>query len=415
MQKLSAESCVNPHGFANFVYEFCTINSVYHESVHKTIKCVHKDNRNMAIIKILYDRRNVASPIKPGTVEIEVYEDGKRKRFSTGVRVTTRQWRSGRVVNHPQEDELNAKIGDLYKKYQEAARQPGFELSSLSAKDNSHQTGFVDWLENEIGKRVDLRPNTIKDHKAMLNTIRDWGGFKTFGDLSRANVLEFDNYLRGRLRTQGSIHARHKALKVYIGRAIIQGLLVRSPYEGMKISKGQSQSVMYLTEEQRSAIEALELDGTIAFVRDMFLFACYTGLAFADMQKVSREDITEENGEMWLIDKRTKTGSRYRLMLLPEAQAILERYDYNLNRITNQKANVYLKGIAVAAGIKENLTMHMGRHTFATWALSKGVPIEVVSKMLAHADIATTQIYAKVLQKEVDKGFELLKGINQKD
>ncbi len=128
----------------------------------------------------------------------------------------------------------------------------------------------------------------------------------------------------------------------------------------------------------------------------MFLLACFTGLAFVDMQKVSRNDIYEENGMQWLIDKRSKTGSRYKLMLLPEAKEILERYDYNMNRITNQKANVFLKAIASDAGIEENLTMHMGRHTFATWALSKGVPIEVVSKMLAHADITTTQIYAKL-------------------
>ena len=96
-------------------------------------------------------------------------------------------------------------------------------------------------------------------------------------------------------------------------------------------------------------------------------------------------------------------------MLLPKAQEILERYDYDLDRFTNQKCNQYLKAIQVMANIRTHLTMHVGRHTFATWALKKGVPIEVVSKMLAHTDIQTTQIYAKVLQEEVTKGFELLK------
>ncbi|MCF0209212.1 MAG: tyrosine-type recombinase/integrase [Bacteroidaceae bacterium] len=89
--------------------------------------------------------------------------------------------------------------------------------------------------------------------------------------------------------------------------------------------------------------------------------------------------------------------------------AILEKYNYNFKILSAQKINMHLKTVAAKAGVDINLTFHVGRHTFATWALSVGVPIEQVSKMLAHADITTTQIYAKVLQKDVDRGFDILR------
>lgn len=96
-------------------------------------------------------------------------------------------------------------------------------------------------------------------------------------------------------------------------------------------------------------------------------------------------------------------------MLLPKAAEILKKYDYNLNLMSNQKCNDQLKLIAHMAKIHINLTMHVGRHTFATWALTKGVDIATVSKMLAHSSVAMTEKYAQVLQTSVIKGYSILK------
>lgn len=359
-------------------------------------------------VKLIFDRKNKASATTPGTIEIEVYQDGKRKRYSTGIRVKKGQWKDGRVRNHPSAIELNAKLEKCYNDYLKLANSPGFNIESLTNKPTKQSTPFLDWMKSEIDGRKDLRPNTIKQHKSTLHLLQKWNKINSFNDLNTKNIVILDEYLKSGLKKQSSVHGHHKTLKVYINRAIIQGLLDASPYDGIKIPRGKTETIKYILEEQRNIIENLELSGTMELVRDMFLFACYTGLAYADMTRVTREDIITENGRMFLVDKRQKSGTPYKLMLLPEAKAILEKYDWNLDRISNQKANVYLKAIGTIANIKVPLTMHMGRHTFATWALSKGVPIEVVSKMLAHSDIATTQIYAKVLQKEVDRGFELL-------
>lgn len=113
---------------------------------------------------------------------------------------------------------------------------------------------------------------------------------------------------------------------------------------------------------------------------------------------------------MVIDGSRLKTSVRYKLKILPKAMEILSKYDFDLDRMSNQKCNIYLKAIQTIAGIKTKLTMHVGRHSFATWALKMGVPLAVVSKMLAHTDITTTMIYAKVLQTEVAAGFDKLKG-----
>ena len=109
-----------------------------------------------------------------------------------------------------------------------------------------------------------------------------------------------------------------------------------------------------------------------------------------------------------IADRRLKTNEDYFIVLLSPAVAILQKYDFNLPLISNQKYNDFLKVAACYAHIEKTLTTHCARHTFAVFALNSGVPIEVVSKMLGHTNIKTTQLYAKILNTEVEKGFDLL-------
>lgn len=358
-------------------------------------------------IYIIFDRRRKASKTTNGSVEICVYTKEKRKIFSTGVNVKKNEWKNGIVCGRLDATKLNAKIQNKYREIVELMESTGRVDSINNA--TLGQIDFCDWLDKEIAERNDLTDGTRKHHKTMAKNIRESGFFKTFKDITQPNIMLWDDKLRKKLTNPESVRNYHKSLKPYIKKAKLLHYIKEDPYEGIKIQRGKTTDIRYLTEDERTQIEGLELDGTIASVRDMFIFSCYTGLADADMRKITKNDIVVEDGKKFIIDKRKKTGSKYKLMLLPQALEILERYDYNLNILTNQKCNTYLKSIQAMTNIKTKLTMHVGRHTFATWALKKGVPIEVVSKMLAHADIQTTQIYAKVLQEEVTKGFELLK------
>lgn len=371
----------------------------------------------------VFDRRNRATKTTKGSLEIEIYYNNAQYRISTGVTLLATQWKNGRIVRCEDCGRLNTRIVEMMKRLndyvtkQEANDVPTLSINKLKAVAEGNEISgesrsLLKWLEERINAR-DIEESTRRQHKVMLKSLKESGLFRTFEDLTPVNIKKWDDILHSQLNCQSSVHGYHKRLKPYITDAIQLGLIQRSPYENIRIkrSNGHSESTKkFLKEHERAAVEALTLAGGEEVARDMFIFSCYTGLAYSDLVKITKADIIEENGKLIIEDKRQKTGSGYHIVLLPQAEKILRKYDFNLNLLSNQKANQYLKLIAQRCGIRINLTMHVGRHTFATWALQKGVRIEVVSKMLAHADISTTQIYAKLLQNEVDRGYDILAG-----
>lgn len=177
----------------------------------------------------------------------------------------------------------------------------------------------------------------------------------------------------------------------------------------------------FLTEEEIQRIIELNFKmERLDQVRDIFIFCCFTGLAYADVKKLKRDDISlGADGEEWVKIKRSKTDTRSNIPILPIAKVIIEQYKDNellkekdlvLPVLSNQKMNAYIKEIANLAGITKNLTFHLARHTFATTVtLTNGVPIESVSKMLGHTNLKTTQHYAKILDMKVSKDMAILK------
>lgn len=368
-------------------------------------------------IKIIFDRRKKASAVTTGTVEVEVSYNRERVRLSTGVAVLRQQWRSNQVVDHPMAERLNEQIrrvaDGIWEKMSSIAAHDGeYDLSILKkvrkTRVQSSTIDFLTWLE----ERIDLRPvseSTRRQHKVMLSCLREFGEIRNFCDLTPKNIRLWDDFIRKRVKTQSSVHGYHKRLKPYIIEAIQFEKLENNPYDNMRIPRGKSEGIKFLTEEERDRVEALELYGMTEQVRDMFIFSCYTGLAYSDLVKIKKSDVFKQGEDLCIRDKRVKTGQPYTIVLLPKAAAILRKYDYNLNLMSNQKCNDQLKLIANMAGIHLNLTMHVGRHTFATWALTKGVDISTVSKMLAHSSVAMTEKYAQVLQTSVIKGYGILK------
>ncbi|NKI30783.1 site-specific integrase [Croceivirga thetidis] len=175
-----------------------------------------------------------------------------------------------------------------------------------------------------------------------------------------------------------------------------------------------TQTELDILQNKKSFLPRLDL------VRDIFVFCCYTGLAYADVKQLGEEDIViGVDGYRWIKMARKKTKAISSIPLLPPAEAIIEKYSEHpyvldgkgvLPVLTNQKSNAYLKEIADVCGINKNLTTHLARHTFATTVtLSKGVSISTVSKMLGHRSLKTTQIYAKVLDSKIAEEMSVLK------
>ena len=154
-------------------------------------------------------------------------------------------------------------------------------------------------------------------------------------------------------------------------------------------------------------IQRLEL------VRDLFVFSCFTGLAYIDVANLTSENIVTLDDKQWIMTKRQKMSVATNVLLLDIPKNIIEKYSDKTYRdgklfpmLTNQRTNSYLKEIADICGIKKDLTFHMARHTFATMSLSKGVSMESVSKMLGHTNIKTTQIYARITNKKIEHDME---------
>ena len=168
--------------------------------------------------------------------------------------------------------------------------------------------------------------------------------------------------------------------------------------------RGKCKERRPLSERELKLIREAELPDKEAKVRDLFIFAAYTGLAFCDVMDFKFKTMTEQSGDMYFIDgSRLKTGTNFFTPILPPAMEVLQRYNYQLPKISNQKANDYLHLIETRLGINKSITFHVARHSFATLSLSHDVPIEKVARMLGHTDIKTTQIYAKILKTTVEK------------
>ncbi len=201
---------------------------------------------------------------------------------------------------------------------------------------------------------------------------------------------------------------------------IKNGWIDRDPFVGFKMTKREVERPFLVEEELTRIIEKDFKMPRLRQVRDIFIFCCYTGLAYADVKKLSREEITTGiDGEKWIWTSRQKTDTTTRVPLLPRALQILDRYKEDpqcLNKgrllpvLSNQKMNNYLKEISDACDITKKMTFHTARHTFATTVtLSNGVPIETVSKMLGHRNLKTTQHYAKILDLKVSEDMMTLR------
>lgn len=234
-------------------------------------------------------------------------------------------------------------------------------------------------------------------------------------------IADFEFYLKAEKKIDINTNAKYiKNLKKIINECVAKNWLDKHPFLGYKLKTKQTERA-YLSEQELQAIEEKEFTmDRLSHIRDIFIFSCYTGLAFVDVANLTTNNISIGiDGEKWIFTHRQKTETASRIPLLPPALAIIEKYrSYQeaSNKLlpvpSNQKTNAYLKEIATLCGINKELTFHVARHTFATTVtLTNGVPIESVSKMLGHKKLQTTQHYAKILDKKVSSDMQLLRSV----
>jgi site-specific recombinase XerD len=236
-----------------------------------------------------------------------------------------------------------------------------------------------------------------------------------------AFVTEFEFYLRSVKKCNNNTAVKYvRNFRKIIKICLDNDWLDKNPcsrYEG----KMKEVERDFLTAEELNRIYNKRFSSErLTLVKDIFVFSCYTGLAYIDVKGLKKDHIAIGiDGEKWIFKNRQKTDTKSKIPVLPIAPEIIEKYAYHpkcLNEdnilpiLTNQKMNAYLKEIGDLCDISKEITFHMARHTFATSVtLTNGVPIETVSKMLGHKNIQTTQHYAKILDKKVSEDMQILR------
>lgn len=392
---------------------------------------------------IIYNHRGRFG--KDGTAPIEVRVTVGRRAYyiNTGVQVRAKEWKFGRIVNRQDCEELNDRVAIMLKRVDGVINEhlKNSTENDIDFEDVRQQVKSPDkrrrvdddndmatWMYEQISM-LDVKSGTAQHYRISVAAMVESGTMRRWSDLSIENVHRFDAYLHTIKKhqtdaevkagksvefiSQATVRNYHKDIKALLGRALKFGLITANPYDRMKgeIKRGDHETVEFLTDAERERIEGLTMtDGSmLATVRDMFVFQCYTGMAYADMMRFSLDKCQKVGRELTYSAPRVKTGVTFYIRVLPKALSIAKRYGGRLPDVADQTCNSNLKTIATATGITKRLTTHVGRHTFATWALRNKVPLEHLQKMLGHRRITQTQRYAKLLPMDVYDEFEKLR------
>lgn len=375
----------------------------------------------IAKIKLVFDRRHKAAKDKEGAIDIRVAYGGKQKFMSTGVAVLPTQWdvKQECVKFRPDAVAVNSMLRQLvnrcHEMIDEMAEKGAVDLAKLSRVTDSrtYDMTFIEYIKKRIPER-NVSEHTRERYRCFVRAFEQWGKMMYFTEITESNIRSFDEWLHrrivdGKYLMQSTIATYHKYLKIFINDAMTDELVCENPYQSkrIRIDKAEGGQIACLTAEQVEQIEKLDIkDGSLERTRDLFLFQCYTGLAYSDLMKFRLSDCEkEDDGSYRLNDRRTKTNTEYTLYLTDKAVAIAEKYDGILPSISNQKYNMFLKALGQMIG-EPKLHSHMGRSTFASMMLNNGVSTDIIKHALGHTTTLQTNRYATMRDKTIKDAFK---------
>jgi len=352
------------------------------------------------------------------------------------VPVTRWNQSAGKMLGTGMESQhINKKIDEtktlLYKAYDSLLKQDQvITAHRIKARflgtDQQHHT-LTHLLEYHIQMSGALKYGTMKNYTTTENYLKDYLKAQHhtsdiyLKQLDYEFTLGFESYLRLLPSLQNNGVMKHmERFKKLMRLAEHLNWIEKNPTQRFKLHFDQVDMV-YLSKPELEKIRNQEFEKSVLNInRDIFVFACYTGLAYSDVKALNKNHLqVGVDGKKWIYMRRTKTNTAVRIPLLEEAERILDCYNNHpkidgtenlLPVYSNQKTNQYLKEIAKKVKIRKKLSFHTARHTFATTVtLANGVPIETVSKLLGHHKISTTQIYARVIDSKIADDMDNLR------
>jgi len=362
----------------------------------------------------------------------------RRKQFSTGEFIKPADWISKSQEagsEHISNQQINfqleiitANIRKTYLKLQLA--DSAFSVDDLYdnfiGKPSKKEYGVIQYFKEFLEKKerligIDIQRITWKKFEYVFKDLRAFIKSK-YGKrdyplikLNQSFLDDFEYYLKtSNNQRQVTVNKAIQRLRKPIRVAVAEGYIPRDPFALHKPGRVRKEVIFFSTDELKLLEDHAFIQPRLAIVKDLFVFCCYTGLAYHEMSNLKKEHIVKGfDGNQWIQMKRKKTDRIISVPLLPKAKMILDKYydtgDYALPKYSNQKINSYLKEIGGIVGIKKSISHHMARKTFAsTVLLYNDVPMEIVSELLGHSSIKMTQeYYGKVVQRKV--GAEMVR------
>ena len=381
----------------------------------------------MITYKFIYNRKNKLKKNGTALVQLEIYKKRDRRFISTNVYVEPQYWdqKNSRIYKtHSRADEFNMILHDTLQKIEAILRKGKLldkdfiidEVLELINHDDSPL--LFDFMTNEIEKDQRITDKTKKDLLNSRNRINEFKDDIRLQQIDYRLIVDLDNYLRSQGYSINTIGKLHKNLKRFLNLAIKYKLISQDDYayRNFKVERENTKREA-LSLNEVLAIEELtySADNVNYIVKDMFLFACYTGLRISDVirMKPSYCKLLETG---WRLEFKTYKAKKMAYLPLrslfkseeeiSKPEEILNRYyddnnDLVFPKLPESRINRHLKEIAKEAGISKNVTFHMGRHTFGTIMASK-IPLATLQSLMQHSDIKTTMIYVNISNDMID-------------
>ena len=373
---------------------------------------------------------------KDGTYPImgRITVDGTQCQFSCKVNCSPDIWetKGGRATGKSvmarsvniELDKIKIRIDKYYKEIVDrdnfvTAEKVKNAFLGLEFRQQTLMTTYAQWIAN-YEKQVEgglKAPKTLHKYKSVYQHVDDFLRFHyhvsdiALKEIEPSFISDFEIYLKTEK------HLAHNTVNIYVKpimmlmhRAHENGWVTRYPFGEYKIGKAEVDKG-FLTKNELQAMMNLPIQNPQrCLVRDLFIFCCFTGISYIDLKNLRKENIIKNpvDGSLWIHTHRQKTGVAENVKLMPLPLEILKKYDglceddhvFAVPNFTSISSR--LNTVAKLCGIKKHLTWHMSRHTMATVVcLANGMPLEVVSSVLGHKSIESTQIYARITQEKL--------------
>lgn len=382
---------------------------------------------------IVWDHRARTKKGCEGPLEYRITIDRKSWYINMGVKVCRNEWKFGRVINRSDADALNDRIDILTQKIETEINRYIDTATPIDVKKireavwpntrGVKSDNMLVWMRQYVDN-ANMTLNTKKQYYGVIMKLQNCG-LTDWTDIDVEGIKKFDVVIRQRktnkkYRCEGrdldsvndaTVYMYHSKVRAMLKKAKSELIIKDNPYDTWKPEKSvyRNDIVDYLDEIDIEALRSWQpINEIFAKAKDLFIFQCYTGFAFADMQNFDIAQYKEINGR-WIARKtRIKTGVPFVNVLLSPAVEILKRYDWKIPKVSISWYDIQLARMGKLIGLDIRLRSHVARHTFATMMLRNGVKIENLARMLGHTNITQTQRYAKVLAVSVQEEFEMI-------